>query len=71
MYLLSTEDGALHECSGPHALPHGKHYAILSHVWLESGEQSFQELKAIIAKGAGLGQASPKVRDFCESSDFI
>ncbi|KAI0334667.1 HET-domain-containing protein [Cubamyces sp. BRFM 1775] len=65
MYLLSTEDGTLHECSGPHALPYGEHYAILSHVWLESGEQSFQELQILVEKDAGLDRASPKIRDFC------
>ena len=70
MHLLDTSDGTLHYFATPPTRDadwEGKSegYAILSHVWSKDGEQSFQELKALIASGAGLEGVSPKIRDFC------
>ncbi|KAI0334531.1 HET-domain-containing protein [Cubamyces sp. BRFM 1775] len=65
MFFLRTDDGTLHRFADPRALPKGEHYAILSHVWAKDGEQTFQELEALIASGAGLANASAKIREFC------
>ncbi|KAJ8489198.1 hypothetical protein ONZ51_g3071 [Trametes cubensis] len=65
MFFLRTEDGTLHRFADPRSLPKGERYAILSHVWAKGGEQTFQELEALISSGAGLAQASKKVREFC------
>ncbi|KAI0350690.1 HET-domain-containing protein [Trametes cingulata] len=65
MHLLCTADGRLRHFSSPRSLPPGERYAILSHVWSDDGEQSFQELKALIESGGSLRKASAKVREFC------
>ncbi|KAH9888953.1 heterokaryon incompatibility protein-domain-containing protein [Cubamyces lactineus] len=65
MFFLRTEDGTLHRFADSRALPKGEHYAILSHVWAKTGEQTFQELEALIMSGAGLAKASMKIREFC------
>ncbi|KAI0666779.1 HET-domain-containing protein [Trametes maxima] len=43
MWLLDTEDGSFHHVDRPRE----HRYAILSHVWQPSGEQSFQDLLAL------------------------
>ncbi|KAI0658003.1 HET-domain-containing protein [Cubamyces menziesii] len=43
MWLLNTEDGSFHHVDRPRE----HRYAILSHVWQTSGEQTFQDLAAL------------------------
>ncbi|OSD04051.1 HET-domain-containing protein [Trametes coccinea BRFM310] len=56
MWLLDTKTGALTNSKGS--------YAILSHVWSPSGEQTFQEVRALIPI-PGLSGASAKIKDCC------
>ncbi|KAI0372722.1 HET-domain-containing protein [Pilatotrama ljubarskyi] len=46
MWLLDTEDGTFHRIERPRE----ERYAILSHVWQASGEQSYQDLIALQRK---------------------
>ncbi|KAI9067232.1 HET-domain-containing protein [Trametes sanguinea] len=56
MWLLDTKTGALTSSKGP--------YVILSHVWSKTGEQTFQEVRALMPT-PGLPGASAKIKDCC------
>ena len=45
MWLLSTDRAELHSFSSPEAVSEG--YVILSHVWLQEGEDTFQKLQEL------------------------
>ncbi|RDX57565.1 HET-domain-containing protein [Lentinus brumalis] len=68
MWLLSTDRAELHYFPSPECVNDG--YAILSHVWDEEGEKSFQEIRALPALVDGTGAtprhlAGAKVRNAC------
>ena len=71
MYLINTTTLKLRSFSSPDAVHSG--YAILSHVWEESGEQSFQDVQMVHQQCAVSGEdphdlVSEKIRRCCELS---
>ena len=72
MWLLDTNTAQLHFFTSPEAVGGG--YAILSHCWDSSGEQTFQEIQSIARRCAML-RLSPrrfvakKIRRFCELAE--
>ena len=68
MWMLRTDRAELHFFQDLSSVPSG--YAILSHTWNESGEQSWQDVKAISKRCQFLKQnprdhVSPKIRSCC------
>ena len=68
MWLLSTDRAELHYFPSPERVPDG--YAILSQLWDEEGENSFQDVRALPARVSGTGAtprhlAGAKIRNAC------
>ncbi|KAI0714451.1 heterokaryon incompatibility protein-domain-containing protein [Cerioporus squamosus] len=68
MWLLSTDRAELHYFPSPERVPDG--YAVLSHVWDEEGEKSFQDIRALPSLVNGTGAtprhlAGAKIRNAC------
>lgn len=72
MWLLNTARAELHYFTDPASVPGG--YAILSHTWSHSGEQTFQDVQTIISccKAAGENPRDhvvEKIRRCCEIAE--
>ena len=62
MRLLNTKTAKLEDFNDPLHLPP---YAILSHVWRDPGEQSFQEVNALRKEDDPRACVSDKIRQCC------
>ncbi|KAI0372741.1 HET-domain-containing protein [Pilatotrama ljubarskyi] len=63
MYLLDTTTGKLERVDNLKDV----HYAILSHVWMDEGEQTFQDIQRLNSDiVSSLPRASAKIRQCCE-----
>ena len=72
MWLLDTSRAELHYFTDPAAVPGG--YAILSHTWSHNAEQSFQDVRKIIARCKVAGEnprehVLDKIKRCCEITE--
>ena len=72
MWLLSTACTELRYFTNPAAVTEG--YAILSHTWDHDGEQTYQDIQAIIARCRNADEnprnhVGEKIRRYCEVAE--